>query len=171
MLRVWRPSTLTRAQLEERRLYAQQLLTKGEVSPKAIAEMLGVSESTVRTWKQRLRERGTLQATRAPGPAPRLSPEQRTQLGELLRAGPLAAGYPDARWTTSRVREVIGVRFGVWYHADHVRKLLHQLGFSPQKPEPRALERDEQAVQTWAEQTLPRLKKKGRAGRDPRLPR
>ncbi|WP_218142878.1 helix-turn-helix domain-containing protein, partial [Deinococcus reticulitermitis] len=98
-MRVWRPSTLTRDQLEERRLYAQQLLTAGEVSPRAIAETVGVSESTVRTWKQRLRERGSLQATRAVGPAPRLSPEQRTRLGELLRAGPLAAGYPDARWT------------------------------------------------------------------------
>lgn len=171
MLRVWRPSTLTRDQLEERRLYAQQLLAEGEVSPKEIAETVGVSESTVRTWKQRLRERGSLQATRAAGPTPRLSLEQRTQLGELLRAGPLAAGYPDARWTTSRVREVIGVRFDVWYHADHVRKLLHQLGFSPQKPEPRALERDEQAIQTWVEHTLPRLEKKGRAGCDPRLPR
>lgn len=170
MLHVWRPSTLTRAQLEERRLYAQQLLTAGEVSPRAIAETVGVSESTVRTWKQRLRERGSLQATRAAGPAPRLSPEQRTQLGELLRAGPLAAGYPDARWTTSRVREVIGLRFEVWYHADHVRKVLYQLGFSPQKPEPRALERNEQTIQTWVEHMLPELEKKGRAGRDSRLP-
>ncbi len=161
MLRVWRPSTLTRDQLEERRLYAQQLLIAGEVSPKAIAETVGVSESTVRTWKQRLRERGSLQATRAAGPSPRLSPEQRTQLGELLRAGPLAAGYPDSRWTTSRVREVIVGRFDVWYHADHVRKLLHQLGFSPQKPEQRALERDEQALQTRVEHSLPRLEKKG----------
>lgn len=168
---MWRPSTLTRDQLEERRLYAQQLLVTGEVSHKEIAETVGVSESTVRTWKQRLRERGSLQATRAAGPPPRLSSAQRTQLGELLRAGPLAAGYPDARWTTSRVREVIGLRFEVWYHADHVRKLLHQLGFSPQKPEPRALERDEQAIQTWVERTLPELEKKGRAGRDSRLPR
>lgn len=169
MLRVWRPSKLSRDQLEERRLYAQQLLATGEVNLKAIAETLGVSESTVRTWKQRLRERGSLQATRACGPPPRLSPEQRTQLGELLRAGPLAAGYPDARWTTSRVREVIGAHFDVWYHADHVRKLLHQLGFSPQQPEQRAVERDEQAIQTWVEHTLPRLEKKGRAGRDPCL--
>ena len=160
MLRVWRPSTLTRDQLEERRLYAQQLLAQGEVSPKQIAEALGVSESTVRTWKQRLRERGSLQATRAGGPPQRLSAEQRTRLEELLRAGPLAAGYPDSRWTTSRVREVIGLRFAVWYHADHVRKWLHQLGFSPQKPEQRAVERDEQAIQTWVEQTLPRLEKK-----------
>lgn len=152
---------MTRDQLEERRLYAQQLLAQGNVSPKQMAETLGVSESTVRTWKQRLRERGSLQATRAAGPPQRLSAEQRIRLGELLRAGPLAAGYPDSRWTTSRVREVIGLRFEVWYHADHVRKVLHQLGFSPQKPEQRAVERDEQAIQTWVEQTLPRLEKKG----------
>lgn len=169
MLRVWRPSTLTRDQLEERRLYAQQLLAQGNVRPKQMAETLGVSESTVRTWKQRLRERGSLQATRAAGPPQRLSAEQRTRLGELLRAGPLAAGYPDSRWTTSRVREVIGLRFEVWYHADHVRKVLHQLGFSPQKPEQRALERDEQAIQTWVETVRPELEKKGRWGRHSRI--
>nr|WP_274704761.1 IS630-like element ISDge17 family transposase [Deinococcus geothermalis] len=164
VLRVWRPSTLTRDQLEERRLYAQQLLATGEISTKEIAETLGVSESTVRTWKQRLREHGSLKATQAPGPPQRLSPEQRAQLEELLREGPLAAGYPDSRWTTPRVRAIIGTHFDVWYHADHVRTVLHQLGFSPQKPEPRALERNEQAIQTWVEHTLPELEKKVEQG-------
>ena len=169
MLRVWRPSTLSREQLEERRLYAQQLLQDPELTSRVIAETVGVSESTVRTWKQRLRERGSLQATRATGPERRLNSEQLEQLKGVLQTGPKEAGYVDERWTTSRVREVIGSRFEVWYHVDHVRKLLHQLGFSPQKPEQRALERDEQAIQTWVETVRPELEKKGRWGRDSRL--
>ncbi len=43
----------------------------------------------------------------------------------------------------------IGVRFEAWDHVDQVKKLFHQLGFTPQKPRQRALERDAQAVQTW----------------------
>ncbi|KEF34221.1 hypothetical protein RDMS_08180 [Deinococcus sp. RL] len=51
MLHVWRPSTLTRDQLEERRLYAQQLLATGEVSPRQIAETgLLTSRETVGVW-------------------------------------------------------------------------------------------------------------------------
>ena len=169
MLRVWRPSTLSREQLEERRLYAQQLLQDPELTSRVIAETVGVSESTVRTWKQRLRERGSLQATRAAAPERRLNAEQLEQLKDLLQTGPNAVGYPDERWTTSRVREVIGLRFEVWYHVDHVRKVLHQLGFSPQKPEQRAFERDEQAIQTWVQTVRPELEKKGRPGRDARL--
>ncbi|SMB97475.1 IS630 family transposase [Deinococcus hopiensis] len=160
MVQVWRPSRLSRAQLEERRLYVQQLLQDPEVTDRVIAETVGVAESTVRTWKQRLRERGSLEATRATGPRRRLTAEQLKQLQALLEAGSKAAGYKDERWTTSRVREVIGVQFEVWYHVDHVRKVLHQLGCPPQKPDPRAMERDEQAVQTWVQTVRPELEKK-----------
>jgi transposase len=43
-------------------------------------------------------------------------------------------------------------------------RILGSLGFSPQKPERRAIERDEQAVQTWRRKTWPKLKKPGARG-------
>lgn len=86
-----------------------------------IAETAGVSESTVRTRKQRSRERGSLEATRTTGPGRRLSAKELKQLQ-------IAACCRDERWTTSRVREVIGMQFAVWYHVNHARKVLHQLG-------------------------------------------
>ena len=36
----------------------------------------------------------------------------------------------------------------------------HGLGFSPQKPERRAIERDEESIQRWVRYTVPHIKKK-----------
>lgn len=67
----------------------------------------------------------------------------------LLQAGPDPHFYPDQRWTCPRVQEVIGVKFDVWYHVDHLSRLLHAWGFSRQKPTKRAAEQDQEAVMSW----------------------
>ncbi|THF67936.1 hypothetical protein E7T06_18855 [Deinococcus sp. Arct2-2] len=46
----------------------------------------------------------------------------------LLQAGPDPHLYPDQRWTCPRAREVIGMKFDVWYHVDHLIRLLHAWG-------------------------------------------
>jgi hypothetical protein len=47
----------------------------------------------------------------------------------------------------------------VRYHRNHVGKLLHQLGWSHQKPDPRALEQNEDEVERWKRSVWPRVKK------------
>ncbi|EMN44860.1 winged helix-turn helix [Leptospira weilii str. LNT 1234] len=69
--------------------------------------------------------------------------------------GPISNGYPNELWSTYRVSEIIRKEFGVTYHQDYVGTLLHQLGFSYQKPKRRALERDEKAIETWKTKTWP----------------
>jgi hypothetical protein len=49
---------------------------------------------------------------------------------------------------------------GVRFSQPHVWRILGSLGFSPQKPEKRAIERDEDAVRSWKRSTWPALKKK-----------
>ena len=66
---------------------------------------------------------------------------------------------PDL-WTCPRVAQLIAQRFRIRYHVDHLGRLLHALGWSPQKPARRAVERDEEAIQGWVKQTWPALKKK-----------
>jgi transposase len=58
------------------------------------------------------------------------------------------------------VAEVVAKRFGVTYHVGHVARLLHGMGWSPQKPQRRAIERKEETVQTWVKRDWPRIKKK-----------
>jgi transposase len=71
----------------------------------------------------------------------------------------MASGYTTELWTTQRIADLITQEFGVRYHADHVGRLMHDLGWSHQKPERRALERDEKAIERWTREEWPRVKK------------
>ena len=74
--------------------------------------------------------------------------------------GAQASGYNTDLWTCRRVAVVIQKRFGVSYHFNHVGRILHALGFSPQKPLRRARERDEEAIERWRREDWPRIKKR-----------
>jgi transposase len=62
-------------------------------------------------------------------------------------------------WTTARIAELIRNQFGIQYHRDHVGRLMHSLNWRPQKPEPRALEREENAIEHWQQKDWPWIKK------------
>ena len=64
----------------------------------------------------------------------------------MLVAGALQAGFPTELWTVKRVRALVAREFGVEYTNSGGWELLRSLGFSPQKPEKRATQRDEQAI-------------------------
>ena len=100
-----------------------------------------------------------LTAKPVPGRPPRLTGKQKERLVRLLTQGAMAHGYRTALWTTQRIADLIERRLGVHYHRNHVGKLLHQIGWSHQKPERRALERDEAAIAAWKQSVWPRVKK------------
>ena len=56
--------------------------------------------------------------------------------------------------------EVIEGEFGVKYHPGHVWYILRDMGWSAQKPERRARERDGEAIAQWREEEWPQVKKK-----------
>jgi transposase len=145
---------------EGRRLRAWELKKEGW-SQQRIADALGVSKGAVSQWMKRARQGGveTLKRRIAPGATPRLSEKQRQKLPELLARGAEAHGFRGDVWTCSRVATVIRKEFGVNYHPSHVSRLLKALGQSLQKPERRANQRDEQAIEHWKEQRWPSLKK------------
>ena len=145
---------------EGRRLRAFEL--KGQGCKQAqIAHALGVSEGAVSQWMKRAREEGVegLRHKPPPGAPPRLSEQERARLPELLAQGAQAHGFRGDVWTCSRVSEVIRREFGVSYHPAHVSRLLGKLRLSLQKPERRADQRDEEAIEHWKEHKWPSLKK------------
>lgn len=90
-----------------------------------------------------------------------MSATKREQLKALLLRGAGAAGYATELWTLRRISEVIRKRFGVRYSPVGVWALLHHgLGWSWQKPERRARERDETAIARWKRNEWPRIKKR-----------
>lgn len=148
-------------ELERRRRRAMQLLEEG-LAPVDVAKRLGVDRRSVRRWKAAYRRGGkqALKAKPAPGRPLKLGISERKALETILLEGAQAAGYSSDLWTCRRVAEVIEDRFGVDYHPGHVARLLHDLGWSPQKPQRRAVERDEDRVQRWVKHDWPRIKKK-----------
>jgi len=152
----------TPAELESRRRRAVKLLSQGK-SMNQVARIIGCSTGSVDRWKKALRRHGPdgLKAKPHPGPTPRLNHAQKKRLVALLKKGALAAGYPHDLWTCRRVADLITKTFKVWYDPDHVWRILRGLGFSPQKPEARARERDEAAIQRWRAKDWPRIKTRG----------
>jgi len=151
-------------ELERRRTRAIALLKEG-LAPVEVAHRLGVDRRSVRRWKAAHRAHGVagLHAKPAPGRPSALDSKQKRHLEQLLLKGAAAAGFPTDLWTCPRVAKLISDRFDVEYHVDHVGRLLHALGFSPQKPERRAIERDEAAIEQWVKERWPRVKKTPRA--------
>lgn len=144
--------------LEKRRLDAISLFKNG-MSQVGIAKKLRVNDRTVRLWVATFRKQGKegLIAKPVPGRPTKLKASQSKELVRVLDKGALASGYATELWTCPRVARVIEKRFGVRYHVDHVWRLLRSLGFTPQKPERVARERDEVAIRRWVRQDWPRL--------------
>ncbi len=146
---------------EGRRLRAFELRQEGW-SQQRIAEALGVSKGAVSQWMKRAHDGGGVEALKrqpAPGARPRLSEQQRAKLAELLAQGAQAHGFRGEVWTCERVATVIRREFGVSYHPAHVSRVVRSLGLSLQKPQRRAEQRDEEAIENWKEKRWPSLKK------------
>ena len=146
---------------EGRRLRAFELKQEGW-SQQNIACALGVGKSAVSQWMKRASEEGGKEALRkrsSPGGPARLSPDQRDRLPGLLEKGALAHGFRGEVWTCKRVAQVKKREFGVAYHPAHVSRILKRVGFSLQKPDRLADQRDEDAIQEWKEKRWPELKK------------
>ena len=153
-------STQAKDWREGRRFRALELKEQGWKQTH-IAEALGVSEGAVSQWMKRAREKGVegLRHNPPPGAPPRLSEDERARLPELLAQGAQAHGFRGDVWTCERVAEVIRKEFGVSYHPAHVSRLLKALRQSLQKPQRRAEQREEEAIDNWKDKKWPSLKR------------
>jgi len=153
----------TAEKLEERRLIAARMFERNMDSDQ-IALLVGVHGQSVRRWRREYLAGGlkALSARTHRGPPCRLDAEQKQELLELLAQGPEAHGYSAYLWTTQLMSQLILDRFGVTYHHDHVGVILHQLGYSYQRPTLQARERDEARIAAWRDETWPAIVKRSR---------
>lgn len=160
----WRPSLLTRAQQEERRLAAQPALHDLKRTTRNLAQQFGVAEVTIRAWRARLRRDGeeALRASRATGRPELLTAKQQEEIGVIIDGDPRAHGFDTSGWTIPKIRQVIGVNYGIWLDRAHLSRKLRRWGFSYQRPAMRAMERNEEDIATWVRIQGEALGKKGR---------
>jgi transposase len=151
---------------EWRRMRAWQLAQLGW-KQRLIADALGVTEGAVSRWLAKARDDGptALRARPHPGSVAKLKPGQMRLIPDFLGHGAEAYGFRGEVWTCARVGKVIEEEFGVSYHKGHVSRLLKELGWTPQMPIARALQRDEQEIEQWRAVVWPRLKSEARRER------
>lgn len=146
--------------LEARRQAAIRLLEQG-LRKAEVARRVGTTRTSVTRWWKAHR-RGGPEALKAQPPPHRpcqLTARQRKRLvGRLLR-GARANGFATDLWTCPRIAALVQRLFGVAYHVDSMPRVLAGLGFTCQRPEKRAMERDDAEVAGWVARDWPRIKK------------
>jgi transposase len=135
---------------------------EGNLATSVIVASLKVDDQTVRRWRRQFLDRGRegLYANKHPGRPSRLTDVQKQQLADWLIRTPAECGFDRHLWTQQLIADLIEREFNVRYHHDHVGVILHEIGFTHQKPTRRAKERDEARIDAWRRQTWPELLKK-----------
>ena len=144
-----------------KRLQAVVLNAEGHSSGE-IARILKAPRSKASEWLRVYEEsgiEGLLEGHRSGRPAG-LDEKQLQQLADILDSGPVAYGLDTGIWTSPMITWIIEEEFGTQYHPGHVRKILHEIGFSVQRPKRVLAKADAAERDRWRRYTYPRLKKK-----------
>ena len=144
-----------------KRIHAVLLNAEGHSSGE-LADILKAPRSRVSEWLGNYEAHGLeglLEGFR-PGRPPHLEASQLVELYDIVESGPVAYGYDCGIWTSPMIARVIEEEFGVTYHAGHVRKVLHNIGFSVQRPRRVLARASAEEQDRWHRHTFPNLKKK-----------
>jgi transposase len=135
------------------------------------ARVFGVHPNAVNRWIKRYREGGfqglaERRRGRRAGEQAALSERQQQEVITLVRdTTPDELGLPGFLWTRDGVGELIGRRYGLGLARTTVGAYLRGWGFSPQKPQHRALEQNPVAVARWLAEEFPAIRAQARRER------
>jgi len=135
----------------------------GGMTQAEAARVFGVHRNAVNRWIRRYREGGfpglaEQRRGRRRGEQPALSERQQQELIALVRdSTPEQLGLAGLLWTRDAVAELLAQRYGVWLARTTVGGYLRGWGFSPQRPQHRALEQNPVAVARWLATEFPAI--------------
>jgi transposase len=138
------------------------LLSNQEMTSTEISKIIETPRQNISTWLKNYERHGynaLLEGQRSGRPG-KLSNDQLIELGDIIDSGPISYGYTSAIWTSIMIRDVIRDEFSVKYHSGHVRKILHDLDFSVQKPKRVLARANEEHKNKWRRYIYPNIKKK-----------
>jgi len=155
-------SSLSREGREKARLEAGRLFSKG-ISQAEVARRFGATRTAALYWYRAWYKKGVkgLKSKGQPGFESRLTKRKRALFKRAIERGPEQYGFETNLWTLSRLAAVMKKTTGIRFGHNHTWEIVRALGFTCQKPQVRARERDEQAIKAWKEKRLPGLKKMG----------
>jgi transposase len=128
-----------------------------------VARKLRVSTAAACKWHALWDEKGMpgLDSKGPSGFASALDAQGKKKFEKAILRGPLAAGYETNLWTLTRLRKVLKKETKISYGPVRTWQVVRELGFTPQKPVLKDVERDERAIADWKTRRLPGLKKMG----------
>lgn len=150
--------------MEEIRIRAVQRVQAGE-SPETVIKTLGFARACIYNWLARYRAGGwhALKTGSRSGRPKKLTGSQISWIYRTIRdKDPRQLKFSFALWTRPMIAELIKRQFGIRFSRTSVGRLLHQLGFSCQKPLYRAYQRDTELVNQWKEKVFPEIKKRAK---------
>jgi transposase len=150
-----------RAERQARRERAAELFAQGR-SQAEVARELDVSRQSASRWHAGWQAAGAmgLQSRGPTGRRPKIADDQLEGIEQALLEGALAHGFATDGWTLDRIAVVIQGLTGVALSNPSTWRLLRgRLGWTVQRPQGQAKERDEQAIQHWVAHEWPRIKK------------
>lgn len=133
-----------------RRLLALAAVLEG-TSREAAAAIGAMDRQTLRDWAHRFNGRGPdgLINGKAPGPAPKLSAEQKQELKRIVECKPDPIIDGVVRWRCVDLRRIIKERFDVDLDEVSIGRTLKQLGFAHVSPRPQHPKQDPQVIEAF----------------------
>jgi transposase len=150
--------------MEQIRIRAVKRVQQGE-SPEKVIATLGFSRACIYNWLARYRAGGwhALRSGKHTGRPKKLSgPQIAWVYKTICDKDPLQLKFSFALWTRSMVARLIRKQFGLKLSETSVGRLLHQIGFSCQKPLYRAYQQDPEAIEHWKKTVFPQIKKRAK---------
>lgn len=125
-----------------------------------IADFFGVHRGSVSAWITTYNRYGKekLKSKKAGGPEFKLNVDEIIQLITFLCDSAITHGFETPLWTCKRLQNVIKKNTGKKLHTTNIMRLLRRSGLTPQKPQRRALQRNEHAVERWLCEEWPKVK-------------
>lgn len=132
------------------RLHIVLLLARG-ISVQKVAELYGKSVRTVQRWAKAVNTHGLhgLIDTPRPGRPTRLTPAQLEELRHDLEQGPSAFGFTQGFWDGPLLSHHIKEKYGVTLKVRRCQTLLHQLGYTLQRPRTKPSAASPEAVEAF----------------------
>jgi transposase len=138
------------------------LMTAVGRTKESIASDLGCSPTTVDNVRQRYRQHGQegLRRGQPPGRPSRATAEYRRALRQAVQTPPQHLGYGFSVWSVARLGQHLKKQTGISFSEDQLGRLLHQEGFSFQRPKHTLKGKRDEVAYARARQELHARKKK-----------
>lgn len=138
------------------------LMSAAGRSQPSIAHDLGCSIGTVDNIRKHYRQRGPqgLVPAKPPGRTSRATPEYRGTLQAAIQTPPQQLGYGFSVWSLARLNAHLQKQTGIGFSEDQLGRIMHQEGFSFQRPKHTMKGKRDEVAYARAAARLRTLKKK-----------